>query len=207
VLVLTSAVFLAAQSGRRQSKSKSTVPIAPVEEPSPTPAPKVESKKPNAELVVGIEHGGGFDFVPLYYYGVVLHSCANRLGRAPAVTVSVSEGNVSRAQAISRAKAEKQAHVVWLQLRSDRASADRNIDNVNEVAVDYLVLAPTTAKVVTSGRTYQRRGYRKGGVVIGPPTTGRTPASYVEYMLQEAAKEAAERILSALHLGTRNTLP
>jgi hypothetical protein len=198
LIILVFSFTTTAQSGRKQKSRIETPP--PVVDVKPAPTPKPEEKV-DAEFVVGIEQSGGLDLVPLYYYSIVLHACAERLDHAPSVLVSASEGNVSKGQAISRAKAEKRAKVVFLQLRSDQG-ADRNINNSSEIVVDYMVFAPTTAKLLTSGRAYQRRGYRTGGVVVGTPGGGRSPTSMTEYVLKQAGKEVAERILSSLHIGS-----
>lgn len=95
---------------------------------------------------------------------------------------------------MGRAKSEKEAYVVWLQLRTDSMS-NRQTADYNEIFIEYWVFAPTTAKVKTSGRTHQAASGR-GGVVVIPRTRTSLPTS--ELLLKQAAREAAERILAAM---------
>jgi hypothetical protein len=106
---------------------------------------------------------------------------------------------MNRGEAIKLAKSQKEAYVALLDLRTEGlGSGSMSSDSYDEILIDYVVFAPETAKVSTSGRTYQR-AYRKGPIVVGP-RTGRTSPIYAEQMLRQAARDAAERILSALHL-------
>jgi hypothetical protein len=72
----------------------------------------------------------------------------------------------------------------------------------SQIEIEYVVFAPGTAKIATSGRTYQNAN-RKGPVVVQPPG-GSNNQVYVERMLERAAEDAAERILKALHLSAGN---
>lgn len=191
---LISAATAMGQSGRRVRKSAP----APVSAPEPTlsPANPAQKEKPALTFIVGMDRYNGFSNIPLYFYDSVLRSCAERLDDATAVKVEVAQGEMNRGQAVTRARAEKEDCVVWLQLKVDSMSADPGIvNNLNQLYLEYWVFAPTTAKLVTSGRTYQQ-GYRKGGVVVGPSGSGRSNTTYSEYLLKQAAREAAERILA-----------
>ncbi len=77
-------------------------------------------------------------------------------------------------------------------------SASAGSSQYVELEVDYVVFAPGTAKVLTSGRTYEN-SYRKGPVSVGRPR-GTTLPSYRESALRRAGEEAADRILKSLHL-------
>ena len=140
---------------------------------------------------------GDFSRIPLYVSSGVLRTCAGRLDDPESVRVETATRDISRADAILRAKAEKEAHVVWLELRPETLSgrAGSNDDAYN-VHVQYSVFAPTTAKQVTSGRVYPH-AYRNRGVIIGPRTTGISG----NYQLNRAAEEVAERILDHFHIG------
>ncbi|HSB29312.1 MAG TPA: hypothetical protein VLE19_15700, partial [Pyrinomonadaceae bacterium] len=69
----------------------------------------------------------------------------------------------------------------------------------DQIQLEYVVFAPGTAKIVTSGRTYQNAS-RKGPVVVGPTGGGSTSGLYREVLLKRAGEEAGDRILRALHL-------
>ena len=183
----------AAQSGRRLPKSAATPAPSPEVVPATKPA---EKPKPALKLIVGAEQRGFLNGLPSYFNDTVLKSCAERLDAAPSVEVTVSHRDVSRGEAIKTAKAEKEAYVVWLQLGTDRMGYDRQID-INDLYLQYVVFAPTTAKVEANGRTYPQ-GYGRGGVIVNP---GRLPGNnlpYIEQALKQAARAAAERILDAL---------
>jgi hypothetical protein len=206
-LALTAALALAtlyagtaaAQSGRRLPKS------APTPVPSPQPLPvenkPAEKPKPALRFIVGIEQRGVYAATPSYLFDSVLRACAGRLDDAPLVEVDVSQRDMSRGEAIKRAKAEKEAYVVWLHLRSDRISSGPETD-LNELYLEYAVFAPTTARLAASGQTYPR-AYGSRGVIVAPRVPGRTNLPYIEQALKQAAREAAERILAALTADVR----
>jgi hypothetical protein len=200
-LVLSSVSAAVGQSGRRVRKS---TPL-PVSTPEPTPAPNKPAEKPRAALtfIIGMDRYGDFSRIPLYVSSSVLRTCADRLDDPGSVNVEIATRDIGRGDAIRRAKAEKEAYVVWLQLAPDTFSgrAGSN-DNLYNVEIQYLVLAPTTAKQVTSGRTYPG-AYRNRGVIVSPKTSG----VYGDYYLNQAAKAAAERILDHFHIGMTNTRP
>ncbi len=201
LLIALSVGPVAAQSGRRAPVSSST--------PAPTPMPQATpvETKPAAEtsaprsLVVGIDREAGFAVIPMYFYDSVLRACADRLDDSPSVKVTVANREMNRGEAIKRAKAETEAHLVWMQLRFDTGRGMSDAD-LREIYIDYWVFAPTTAKTVTNGRSYQQM-YRGGGVIVMPRPGGRASVPYTEQMLKQAARDAAERILSAMDLPGR----
>jgi len=190
-----------AQSGRRAPRSSS----AP---PTPTPQAAPVEKKPAAEtkaalsFIVGIDRVANFISIPNYLNDSVLRACAERLDDSPSVKVDVASREMNRGEAIKRAKAEKESHIVWIQLRFDSASSVGNED-LSELYIDYWVFAPTTAKIMTNGRSYQQM-YRGGGVIVMPRPGGRASLPYTEQMLKQAARDAAQRILSAMDLPSRS---
>lgn len=193
-----------AQSGRQVRRSTPAPVATPAPEPAPTPNKAAEKEKAAIAFIVGIDRYNSFSNIPLYYYDRVSRGCAERLDEAAAVKADVVQGEMSRGDAINRAKAEKETYVVWLQLSSQTLSSDPGtVSSVQDISVEYSVYAPTTAKRVASGRTYQ--GARKKGVVVGP--SGRGSTVYGEYLLKQAAREAAERILDAMKIGSRPTIP
>jgi len=195
---------VAAQSGRRAPKASSG--------PAPTPTPQAApvDKKPQAEtraalsFIVGIDRVANFTSIPNYVNDSVLRACAERLDDSPSVKVSVANRDMNRGEAVKRAKAETESHIVWMQLRFESGQSVGNED-LSEIYIDYWVFAPTTAKMVTNGRSYQQ-AYRGGGVIVMPRRGGRASLPYTEQLLKQAAREAAERILSAMDLPGR-TVP
>ena len=189
------------QSGRRQSKS----PAVSV----PTPEAKQPEKKPDAgdelkvNLMVGTNRGDVFAGIPFNISDGVLQSCAGRLKESNGVRVDVVTKEMTRSDAINRAKAAKDGYVVWLNLRGEDQMAS-SANNLNGVFIEYLVLEAITAKVKTQGNCYQ--GYNKGGVILGP-STGRSNNVIVEDRLRVAAQEAATRVLKALHIASRSDIP
>jgi len=181
------------QSGRRATKSK-TMPL-PTPEPAATPATPAEKPKPQLTFIVSMDRFGDFGGIPLYTYSTVLRNCVNRLDEDSSVKAEIADREVSRGDAIRRAKAEKEANVIFLQLRPDTVSGDtQGSSSLSNVYLQYTVFAPTTAKIIASGRTYPQM-YRSKGVIVRPNTSGVTG----DYELNQAAREAAERILKSVH--------
>jgi hypothetical protein len=186
------------QSGRHLSKSP---PVS-----VPTPEPKQPAKKPTADaqpkldLIVGIGRGDAFSGISLYYSDSVLKSCADRLHDAHTVRVETVSNEMTRADAIKRARAEKEAYVVWLQLRVDSYSGNSS-SNLDAAYVEYTVFEPTSAKVKTQGNCYQGGNRNLGGIIP------RTNTAMIERRLRDAAQEAAERILKALNVALPSDIP
>jgi hypothetical protein len=189
IVALLCVLAASAQSGRRIRKT--TPAPAPVSEAMPAPDKPVAAPKPALTLIVGMDRDISYGNVQLTTYEDVLLACADRLNDNPAVEVVVASSEMGRGEAVKRAKAEKEAYVVWLQLRSEIM---RSADNNQNLLIEYSVFAPITAKVATSGQTYPQLT-RNRGIILNPRTSG----IFGDYKLQQAAREAAERILSALH--------
>ena len=98
---------------------------------------------------------------------------------------------MSRGEASNRAKAEKNAYVVWLRVREDEMSNNTR-GNPNNVYIEYFVFAPTTAKVVSSGSAYPR----KRGII----PSSRTPGINGDREVIEAARTVANKILAAMQM-------
>jgi hypothetical protein len=190
--LMTVCGFAMAQSGRRVRKPV----LVPVPTAEPTPAPKpAEKPKMALTLIVGIDRYGSFAHIPSAIYDGALRSCAERLDDPESVKVEVAQRDMGRSEAIDRAKGGKEAYVVWLQIRPDMAGVDNGpADNPgNTIWIEYSVFAPETAKIITTGRAY--RGYRNRGVL-----TRRPSDLYGDEALNQAAREAAERILASFKI-------
>lgn len=198
ILLLICASAGVAQSGRR-ARTPTPQPVA-TPEAKPTADKPAEKEKPRLTFILGVDRYNGFSNIPLDYYDTVKRACAARLDDATAVKVEVVHGELSRSDGIRRAKAEKDGYVVWLQIKVESTSGDPTfVNNLRDLYLEYWVFAPTTAKRVVWGHTYQQ-GRRKGDVVLGPTASRRGSVAYFEYLLREAAREAGERILNELKI-------
>ena len=194
-LLLVATAF--AQSGRRGQKSQPP-PVA-----TPTPIPQTPEKKeaPAVTFFLGVDRYLGFSNIPLSFYGTVARECAERLDDAPGAKAEVATQELNRSDAVRKAKEMKEGFVVFLLLKVENGSDDPSlVENLTQIYIEYTVFAATTAKIAAWGHTYQQ-GYRKGGVVVGNPIPGRGNQVRSEYLLKQAAREAADRILEALKLG------
>jgi hypothetical protein len=196
ILISVAMVLLisaAGQSGRRARK--------PATEPAPTPAATptiakpVEKPKPSLTVIVGMD-------TPDFYMtsnspnpSSLLLSVVDRLEAHPLVRVASARAHMTRGDAVGRAKAEKEAFIVYVKLAN--LSMMRGSSDNTQFAVQYWVFTPTTAKVKTSGQTYLH-AYRNRGVILNP----RVPGLYGDPQLQQAGREAADRILDAFKLSS-----
>lgn len=194
VLLLAACAPLAhGQSGRRQPKAPPAAPV-PTPTPEPTPEPKAQ-KESELGFIVATDRFGTMDSYPLSYYDAALRGCADRLRSGSSAEVSVAQNNMNRGEAIKKAKAETKTYVVLMRLVLDEMYA-RSYDDLE---IDFVVFAPQTAKVVTSGRAYLNVN-RKGPIVVAPTSRGSSGALYREELIRRAGENAGDRILKALNL-------
>jgi len=184
---------VSAQSGRRRSnegKSPTTsLPSIESESPSPTPTPKPQP--PRTPLLVGYDRLGQSVNIPLYLYDAVVDGFMQRLSDSSDVKIT-SENNMTRKRAVDRAKADNKTFVVLLALESEYLGSMGDT-NPNNLLVTYIIFTPGTGKVMSQGRVYQRYGRS----ILGPTIPATSPA---EYRLQQAGREAAERVLNDLRV-------
>lgn len=193
LIIVLCALSIQAQSGRRKTTPPPAAPI-PTPTPEPTPTPKKESDNDNELLfLLGADRYNSNVNIPFSYYDAVLRGCGDRLRAGSSAGVDVAGKDLSRGDAIKRAKSETKSYVIYITLNAD--TMGRRAD---ELLLEYIVFAPVTAKIVTSGRTYMT-GRRAGPVVVQPPRT-RDGVLYVEETLRRMGEEAGERILKAMHL-------
>lgn len=192
LLIALCALSVQAQSGRRRTTPPPAAPI-PTPSPEPTPTPKKENRDDELGFLLGADRYSSNANLPFSYYDAVLRGCGDRLRAGSSAIVDVAGKDLSRGDAIKRAKAETKSYVVYMTLSYD--TAGRRAD---EVLLEYIVFAPVTAKIVTSGRSYMT-GKRAGPVVVQPPRT-RDGVFYPEETLRRMGEEAGERILKAMHL-------
>lgn len=180
-----------AQSGRRQAKPPAAAPV-PTPTPEPTPVPKKADKESELLFFIGVDRYDSFSSLPYAYYDAALRGCADRLRTGSSAGVDVSDKSLSRGDAIKKAKSESGSYVVLLTLKFDQLPR-----SYNDLILEFVVFAPGTSKVVTTGRSYPD-GKRAGPVVAGP--RGSSSVLYRERLIIQAGEDAANRILKALHL-------
>ena len=175
-----------AQSGRRSSK--------PAEKTGTTTAAKFT-------LFIGIEgRDQSAANIPFYLSETALAACVDRLRDATGVSVGASARDLSREEAVSRAKSEKELYVVWLQLENDYNNpAKPSRSGPEQVYLRYTIFEPGTASVKAEGRTTHET-YRTGGGGVSTRSSSRRSPIYSESDLKKAAREAADRILKALQI-------
>ena len=194
LLIAVCAFAALGQSGRRQPKAPAAAPVpTPTPEPSPQPTPKPKNSEIN--FLLAADRNSGFEYYPLSYYDAVMRGCGDRLRSQTSASVDVSQNDVGRGEAIKKAKASTNTHVVVIRLVIDQMTA-RSYDDLE---VDFVMFAPVTGKVETSGRAYLNAN-RKGPLIVGPRTTGQTGALYREQLLKRAGEDVAARILKVLNL-------
>ncbi|HVG37840.1 MAG TPA: hypothetical protein VM870_01060 [Pyrinomonadaceae bacterium] len=207
-LLATLNLDAAAQSGRRSTKQEpppSPVQTAPVEPAPPRPASKPAA--PTMPLIVGFNRmSSSFDMTPTYVQEYVYEACVARLRKSGAISLSPG-GDMSRKEAVDRAKLQKDAYVVWFEVAVnsyERGATDASLrGGDSRLFIDYYVFTPTTSKVKKFGRVYLdqlRAGQGRVGVSI-PSVTGRLP---IQYRLQIAGEEVADRVLNEFHIPLPN---
>lgn len=193
VLLFISTLAVIAQSGRHVRKPQAPSTPVSVDEATPSPTPTARPT-PAFTFIVGMDKLGDFTRVSLNTMSGVIRNCADRFNDSPAARATGSSQDMSRADAIRQAKAEKTSYIVWLQLRANNLSGQTSVyDDPNNVYLQYVVLAPQTAKQMTQGNTYPE-AYRNKRIRV--PTTSTSG----DYYLNQAARGAAERILDHFHL-------
>lgn len=190
--LLIIAVSVQAQSGRRHVKPPPAAPV-PTPTPEPSPPPKKETE---AELVflVASERNTVDIAIPFHYYDIARRACADRLRARSSADVETSQRDVSRGEAIQKAKSAKNTYVVLVSLVFDTMS-----NRYDDLQLDFLLLEPVTAKVLLTGRSYLNTN-RKGPLIVNP--TGRVSGLYREQLIRDAGEDAADRILKKMKIAT-----
>ena len=196
VIVFLSSLTAQAQSGRQIRKSTPA--------PVPTPAAEIavvkpeEKPKPALTLIVGLQHTNLFDNIRIANARGALDSLEDRLDDHPGVKVAHLWGDMTRSEAIRRAKSEKEAYVVLLELSLNRMAGSLD----GELRLAYWVFSPVTAKIKVSGTVYPHT-YRNRGVILDP----RSADIYGDHQVRQASRDAADRILKAFQLHFPNKQP
>jgi hypothetical protein len=192
------ATAVAAQSGRRSAPKPSTPPApssTPPESTSSNPTESTSKKAPSIQLLVGIDDPSPISGIPRYLADMVLDACVHRLSEPGGVSVTAGPRTLTRSDAAKAAKAETTRYVVWLQLGNSSAdSGNRASSNADDYYVNFMVLEPGSAKIKLS--SHVTGGRRVGNVGVGLPSSRN--AIYIEQVIRDEARQAADRILSAL---------
>lgn len=199
LLLVLCALAANAQSGRRQAKPPAVAPVpTPTPEPAASPKPKRDENAINF-VVATSDRATTISRAPLTFHDAARDGCAEQLRKRTSLDVDVAQRDMTRGEAIAKAKAGKTTYVVLVSIIGDSFDAD-NSGYTDEFEVDYVVFAPGNAKVVASGRTYENSA-RKGPISV-PRPRGATLPSYREAALRRAGQEAADRIVKSIHLST-----
>ena len=187
-----------AQSGRRSSNGQTTAPSVS----GPKTVEKAPVNAPKIQLLVSVEDRNLLVSVPYYLSDTVLDNCVRRLNDATEINATIARRSMTRAEAVIRAKAQKEAYVIFLQIESDiTPSAKQAKNGPDELYVRYTIFEPATARIKQWGRTHQQI-YKTGQG--GVSTSSKSSPVYSEYALKQAAKEAAERVLEAFEIKLRD---
>jgi hypothetical protein len=205
--VLMCVAVAEAQSGRTVRRNPSS-PNPPTENPTPTPTPvNTSTTPPRREFTFNVARYVQGPTVAVES-SIAFNSFVERLGKSLAVEVVPVHKDMTRKEAIDRAKSEESenAYVVWLRLEVDtpdmeRADAGMPL-NPGCLYVSYTVYSPRTAKIKAQGKVYQR-GYASNSCLArtGSPIPRREPPHLPSgYRIQMAGSDAADRVLQAFNL-------
>lgn len=198
-----------AQSGRRTpggAKKTETVPAAPEQQGESESKPRTKSDQKNAPLVTFIifESDDAFPDVDLFSRDLVNDSFMQRFREASSVAATHG-GKASRKTARDRAKNEKEAYVVLVQLEEMSAiSGQQTIGRPDPrtLVIKTYVYVPGTGDLKFADRVEQRP-YRPtatiGGVRV-PTGRSRMERFPGQYQLEQAAHDAADRIMSKFNV-------
>jgi hypothetical protein len=172
------------------------VPAAPLPTPAPetTSQPKKQDKETELLFFVGADRHQSYTTLPIAYHDAALRGCVDRLRAGSSGAVDATDKSFGRGEAIKKAKSETGSFVVYLNLTFD--SMARSYD---DLVLEFVVFAPGTAKVVTTGRSYLS-GARAGPIILGPNSRGSTSGLFRQELIKRAGEDAGTRILKALHL-------
>ena len=202
ILLALCAVALGAQSGRHSQKT-STQPL-----PEATPQGEPETKsgassKPSDALVsfVVMEYNGSLIGMSSLSVDDLADIFARRLGQPKAVSVTRA-GRGGRSQARDLAKKETDnTYVVLFQVDEDTMSPGNRNDYT--ILVRTYVYEPKTGALKFADTIYQRP-YRStasiGGVRVPLPTSRRIEQYPGQLQLEQAASDAADRLMSRFHV-------
>lgn len=181
--------------------------------PSPEPSPQGESESESKPRAKTKETGVVVNLVIMDYDNPLMNldymarddiwkEFLARLGRSRAVSVTQA-GKGGRREARERAKSEREAYVVLFQIEEEGAASGRESmgrADSRTLLLKTFVYAPQTGDLKFSDTVFQRP-YRDsatiGGVRVPLPTgTGRVERYPSQRQLEQAARDAADRLMA-----------
>jgi hypothetical protein len=207
VLMLSSAPVWA-QSGRKSSSSSSssttTTTTPSVSGPKTTENKTTTTAK--VQLLVGIDRNEPFTTVPMYVFDTVLDKIIRRLGETDIVFAN-SGGPMNRGDGVRAAKKETVRWVVVVEIKDIYADAGKPVKNTDqdELVIEFTVIEPESGKAKRSGKTHQLI-YPNGRSSVSLPSKN-AGAVYSDYSINQAANEAADRILEGFDISPRQKVP
>ncbi|HYW72676.1 MAG TPA: hypothetical protein VE961_16755 [Pyrinomonadaceae bacterium] len=206
-VLLVSTGLVLAQSGRKSTGSSSSTGTATTPSVSgPKTSEKKSSATPKLQLLVGIDRNDPFTPVPLYVFDTVLDKVIRRLGEAE-IVFATSGASMNRGDGVRAAKKETARWVIVLEIKDIYADAGKQVKNTDqdELVVEFTAIEPDSGKIKRSGKTHQLI-YPNGRSSIALPTK-KAGAVYSEYSINQAATEAADKILAGFDITVRTDGP
>ncbi|HKC63073.1 MAG TPA: hypothetical protein VKB86_05520 [Pyrinomonadaceae bacterium] len=189
LMILSSYESASAQSGRKNKNATSPQPPVAAEPKAdaPTSAPPKKSA-PLATIIVGGDKNSSTFYNLSYYVEVAMAGCMDRIKESSGFE-TIGGGNMTRKDAIDRAKRETASYVLWLEMRTESDSSQTNL------TINYYLYTPQTAKIQTSGHVYVGETTAGTGPVgIGIPSV--TKHMPIDYQVKESGREIADRVVS-----------
>ena len=192
-----------AQSGRHVPKRSEVPPISAPQTTDPEVKPSTTKPEPARLSLILANEISGMDTM-WSYARIALSDCERRLRESSAISVQAASQEMNRKEAHDRAKSEKEAYVVLLQLQTGFNDIARPTDyrDLTNAYINYTAFTPGTAKIKTQGRVYLDSvgsSARVGRTRVGIPMPGARRIPF-EYLVRLAAREAADRLLAALNV-------
>ena len=202
LLLVSSAPFSPAQSGRRPPKQPKTPDPLPQKSEEPPIKPPSSDQNSTPKIPVKVTwHLARFNTSTIYSRAVQ-EGCLDRLGKSGSIKPTAAADELNRKEAIDAAKGSTDTYVVWFELELDMRYDDRS--GIGVVPPQYLnvrfeVFTPGTGKSKTSGVIYQRPQGPGGIPLPGPGTSGSAI-----YSLGYAGREMADRVFDTLGVSRPN---
>lgn len=191
LIIFFAAIFSLHQTTAAQSGRKLTAAVSPVEQSVEIKAEKDLPTDKKAALVSALKITGDIQYDSGFnrsnYLGIALKECVNNLkGRPSRPLEVVKEGGMRLNDAKELAKKETEAHVLWMGFFVKNNSYGGTFVEY----VDYAVMMPQTAKILTYGRIeLGQPNMGNTGTVLQIPTS-RTSTSQL-LQLKQGSREIA----------------
>jgi hypothetical protein len=188
------------QSGRRGGRQGEATPSSsPAGQKDEATAANVNAvEAPKLSLFVA-DHFSSED-IPSNIAREIVQSFYSRLHERYASLAVTQERDMSRKEAVERARKVQKIFVVWLQVETDRPETEREKPDASDydtLAVTYVVFTPGTAEIKTEGRVYYQR-LNERAMRNGANRQRRRPPVRLpsEETLEGVGRLAADRVLA-----------